>query len=253
MRSMKRRSCAKWTVEAQTKKLSELCASLGHFPTQTECYDLGLSGFYASLGRRGGIKDWWIRMERAGYSHKLSDTEIGWNGEDEVRKILSRKGFKVCCPSSSKQHWDLLIGDAVRADVKSTKRNTEWNSGAWYWRIGKMPSVDLVILFQSDTKDMFLLPWFAATCSNMTIGMHSQYDCYKNNFDMLKAMVDLRVTELKILKPLMDVENDLRKELLSRIVKMREAGKSFSKIGTSIGTTMKQAHKLYWKAKGKYE
>lgn len=247
MGSMTKPRSPKWTKDRLTKQLITLCAPLGRFPSQLECRDWGLSGFYAALNRNGGLRSWWEKMEKLGFPHSFTDKEFGRNGEMAVKEILVKHGFNVIDHQSTSCHYDLLVDGVIRIDVKTTGGRVYNNQEkAWYFRIGKMPTVDIVALYKLDLGDVFFIPWFLASSSNMSLGNESEYDAFKNNFGLLKSLSKTRQDEHRSLIHLMKSK---RASHLAAVVQLRETGKSYREIGRFIGCSAQHVQRLLRQAK----
>lgn len=239
------RSCYKWTPEMLARKLTEVCASLGRFPTQSDCKVLGLSGFYAALCRNGGLKSWWAKMEPLGFGHNNTDTEYGWNGEAAVLAILQKEGVRAEKPESSKCYYDLLVDGVLRLDVKTTtKTNSPKCSDAWYYRIGKQVTVDVVVLYQADTGNVFFIPWYLVSATNITVGVESKWDGFKNNFVLLGILSAKRIEERAMAQKIVDAKIEQRNGYLQRVVQLRSEGLTYKMIGNRLNVCPQNIQKL---------
>lgn len=188
-------------------------------------------------------------MEAVGYPRQRADTFTGWDGEDKVAELFRNQGFEVQQPPSRKLHYDLLVNGVVRVDVKSAHLHipavkSRSNSRAWHFRIGKCPTVDLLALYRMEHEDVFLIPWFAASETAMSIGGESKYEPFRNNWKLLRDMIDVRDHERVIILKILSIPHDERMDYLRKVLELRGTGKTFEQMGAVLGCCKQTAHKL---------
>lgn len=177
-------------VMAEAKMVAD---GLGHFPSKDELDRLGRSNLSNQLTRRGGFVFW---TAKCGYQRIISDSDYGWAGEKLVSEMLQNRGHNILIKEGVKSPYDLIVDDVLRIDVKTAKKMTYQHVTGWFYRIGKYVQSDVVILLQSDTKDIFILPWWECVTSNITLSITGgKYAKFKNRFDILNNMIVARKNE----------------------------------------------------------
>jgi hypothetical protein len=183
----------KWSEGLVESKLRELIKTFGKFPTNSMLREIGMNSLSSQICRRGGFAAW---AKRLGCSRADSDSDFGWGGELAVQAILEREGFSVARSSQVKAPYDLLVNGLVKIDVKTASFASYGFSKGWFYRIGKIPSSDLVCLFKADTGDMYLIPWDSCPHTNITITPTGKtYAAHLNAFDVLRKVVKMREEE----------------------------------------------------------
>jgi hypothetical protein len=93
-------------------------------------------------------------------------------------------------------HFDIIIEGYVRADVKTAHYAEYGKCRGWFYRVGKMVSADLLMLYQSDTKEVYYIPWGFCPSSNITISRDGgKYKFFRNNIEILEKMIAARREE----------------------------------------------------------
>ncbi len=181
---------AAWTEDRIEKETLALIGELGHFPSTTELKTMRRFDLSNALCRNGGMIAW---SKRLGYERAVSDSDVGWDGEEDVKAILESKGFSVGRSKEVKAPYDLLVNGRVRIDVKTASQATyNLNTGqpwsAWFYRIGKKVQSDIVILYRKDERDCFILPWWQVGTTNITISPKSpKYGRFKDRYDIVAS------------------------------------------------------------------
>ena len=184
----------KWTDDIVTTELRQIATSLGHFPSARELREIGKENLLQAMNKRGGIAKF---VPAVGIARQHSDSDTGWEGEAMVKEILEANGFNVSKPGGVKHPFDLLVHDSLRVDVKAARFAEYGHSKGWFYRIGKMPQADIIILVQLDTRAIYGLPWQVCPYTNVTISRTGGiYARYLNNFDLIRRMADARRDEL---------------------------------------------------------
>lgn len=172
-----------WTDDLLKQELINVCKLLGKFPSVSELKSLNRNDLQAAITKRGGILLW---AKNLGFDRETSCSDIGWEGEKKVTEILSSRNFIVDTRTTVKSPYDLIIDKVARVDVKTTSYTEYGYSKGWFYRIGKYVQSDFVLLYQSDTNDLFVIPWIKVNASNITITKTGDtYTLYKNNFELL--------------------------------------------------------------------
>lgn len=127
---------------------------------------------------------------KLGISRRISDSDTGWKGEKNILDLLRNKGFHAERTSSKSAPFDILVDGIVRLDIKSANYAEYGNCRGWFYRLGKTPQSDLIVLHQLDTLDNYVLPWNHCPTSNMTISRDGgKYSQYINRWDILSEYV----------------------------------------------------------------
>lgn len=181
-----------WTNTEVETELRTYAAKLGRLPTVREMRDDGRNDLMCAITRSGGLLNWATRL---GIQRDTSsDSDFGWRGEKAVASILETNGFSVVRSGGVKAPYDLLVDGALRLDVKSASRASYPGStgpcSGWFYRIGKIPSCDLLALYQADTGAIYFIPWNACPRSNITITENGKYSQYRNRFDIIRRHLD---------------------------------------------------------------
>jgi hypothetical protein len=147
---------------------------------------MGRNDLAVQITRRGGFIEW---SERTGFRRRHSDSDTGWDGEHSVAELLRSKGYEVDEDTANRCPFDLIV-QGVKVEVKSAKYAEYGACRGWFYRIGRKLACDVLILFQSDTSVCYIMPWWAARESNMTISRDGGiYAAYKNNFALLDKYI----------------------------------------------------------------
>ncbi len=184
-----------WTDEKVHQELLSICGGTGVFPSNTDLVKLGRNDLSNQIARRGGFIHW---SKRLGFERVSSDSDTGWHGEDECLKILSDFGFTAEKTGRLRAPYDILVNESVRIDVKTAKFAEYGPCRGWFYRIGKDTSADILMLYQMDAKDSYIIPWSICPSTNITISKSGgKYAKFKNAFDILREMTLARSQEIK--------------------------------------------------------
>lgn len=177
-------------VEAEVRRIAD---GLGHFPSNTELVGMGRNDLSNQISRRGGFLHWAAKI---GIDRQRSGSDTGWAGEAQVMSLLTELGFAVQRPMGVKCPFDILVNDLLRVDVKAARRAQYGACVGWFYRLGKVPQADLILLWQLDTGDFYALPWFICPRTNITISSNGgKYAAYHNNLDVIHEMLTAREAE----------------------------------------------------------
>lgn len=188
-----RKSSGFWDEEKIILEIQSLREIPGFFFSSSYLRKINRNDILCAITRNGGFYKFskLLKLPLA-----KSDTSFGWEGEREITDILLKKGYDVQ-KQNTKHPFDLLIDKLLRIDVKTARKATYGESTGWFYRIGKSISADLIITYQFDTKDFYLLPWFVCPTTNITISSDGGiYKKYKNNFEILNIMLKNRNNDL---------------------------------------------------------
>ena len=95
-----------------------------------------------------------------------------------------------------KAPFDLLIDDVLRVDVKAARLCCYEHCRGWFYRIGKHVQSDLILLWQLDTVNFYVIPWFECPRTNVTISEGGgKYARFQNNTEIIRCMLSLRKQE----------------------------------------------------------
>lgn len=157
---------AKWTDKRFAEELKLVSDGLGRMPTNSELKKLGRGDLSNQIVKRGGFKP---IADRFGLRQSDSDSLFGWEGEKMAQEVLEEKGFQVERSGEVRWPFDLLVDGLVRVDVKSARFAQYGPCSGWFYRIGKRPQADVIMLVQVDTKEAYYLHWLDCPSSNITI------------------------------------------------------------------------------------
>jgi hypothetical protein len=182
-----------WTDELLHQELITICAGTGRFPSVSELAALNRGDISNQIVRRGGFVKW---AKRIGYARKSSDSDYGWEGERRAIALLEKESFKVEKAKELRSPFDLLVNDVLRVDVKAAQFASYGPCSGWFYRIGKTPQSDVVMLYQMDTGAAYYLPWYVCPKTNITISKDGGvYSSFKDNTSILRGMILVRISE----------------------------------------------------------
>jgi len=94
-------------------------------------------------------------------------------------------------------HAPAICGEGqLRVDVKAARHASYGADSGWFYRLGKVPQADLILLWQLDTGDFYALPWFVCPRTNITISTDGgKYAPYLNNLQIIREMLAAREAE----------------------------------------------------------
>ncbi len=182
-----------WSDERFETEVREVTNALGRFPTVTDLKGMDRNDLANQIARRGGFP---AVADQMGLKREESDSDTGWSGEDAAAEFLRSHGFHVDTRNGIKCPYDLLVENVLRIDVKATKRCRYGHSEGWFYRIGKYAPCDVVILWQLDTSECHVLPWYVCPATNITITPSDRkYAQFRNNIDVIREMLAVRAEE----------------------------------------------------------
>ncbi len=182
-----------WTDDRFQRELGEAIQVLTHFPSNSELRALGRLDLANQIARRGGFVSC---ANEFGVARLHSDSDTGWMGEKAAAAKLQELGFVIEKPAGVKCPFDLLVNAVLRVDVKAARLHSYRHSCGWFYRIGKHPPSDVILLWQLDTDEFYAVPWFACPHTNVTITRDGgRYAMYRNNTGLIREMVSLREHE----------------------------------------------------------
>lgn len=177
--------------------LSSMGQNLGRMPTFSEMRDF--TGSHALEGKVTDSGGSFVWAKRLGLPLKQSDSKTGWDGEVLACEILTEHGLSQERSGPVKWPFDIIVDGAVRVDVKSARYAEYGPCKGWFYRIGKAPQADVIMLLQLDTRDCYILPWTIVPRTNITIARDGgKYRMFLNRFDLLRKLVDLRKSEAQV-------------------------------------------------------
>lgn len=145
------------------------------------------------ISKRGGFVAWSMKL---GIPRVASDSDTGWEGEEAAASRLTELGFHVQLRCALKSPFDLLVDDLLRVDVKAARFKRHGYCQGWFYRIGKIPQSDVILLWQLDTGVFFAVPWFFCPHTNVTVSRTGgKYAAFRNNVSLLREMIDARRQE----------------------------------------------------------
>lgn len=183
-----------WTDEKVASRIQKILDATGKFPTSSYLREYHQNDLMCQISKRGGFEFWATKM---GVSRAPSDSDTGWDGEKLLVVILGNRGFRCKRQDSVTWPFDILVDDVLRVDVKSANYAEYGHSTGWFFRIGKKPQADVIALLKMDTKDVYFVPWYHCTETNITITKTGKrYSAFLNNFELLGRMSKIRKREM---------------------------------------------------------
>lgn len=177
-------------IEAE---LRGIAANLGSFPSSSELRELRRNDLACAVSKSGGFLQW---SDRIGVPRKFSDSDFGWAGEVAFCDLCAAENLNAERSSGLRWPWDLIIGGALRCDVKSANYAEYGACRGWFYRVAKSPQADLIVLYQADTGDFFAIPWWVCPTTNVTISRDGgKYAAFKNDWSLVKRMLGVRLAE----------------------------------------------------------
>jgi hypothetical protein len=184
----------KWSGGRLETELRGICNAIGRFPSNSDLLHMKRGDVANAIARAGGFV---AVSDRMGVKRDYSDSDRGWDGEKLFLSLAQQNGFRGERLSGVKAPFDILLNDILRIDVKSASFADYKACRGWFYRIGKIPQADLVVLLQLDTRDFYAVPWWKCSTSMMTISSlgKCKYDYLKNNWSIVRRMCDTRTIE----------------------------------------------------------
>lgn len=181
----------RWTDRAVKESVLECARTFTppRMPTSSELkIHCGASGILSAIQRMGGLRH---LSEKYGLVLKECETKMGWIYEDTAENVLIEKGFGVE-KMSCKEHFDFLINDVVKVDIKSGKRWFIDNYQANTFGINKrFATCDIYMIFALDEdgeiERTLIIPSYLVRCkTTMCIGENSKYDEWIDRYDIIE-------------------------------------------------------------------
>lgn len=186
----------KWTPDILKEELANIANSLGKMPSSQDLKRIGRNDVSCYISKNGGFEYW---ANQIGRTREHSDPDTGWEGEKKVLEIFLSKGYSCVRSDYNKCPYDLTLNGIVRIDVKSANYAEYGLCKGWFFRLGKDVQSDILILFQLDTNDFYVLPWTICPKTNITISRDGgKYARFKNRFDIIDELIRLRNQEQQI-------------------------------------------------------
>ena len=177
----------KWNNTMIGEELTAISLSLGHFPSNAELQAMGKNPLSCATVKRGGLIHW---SNKLGFKRQDSDSDHGWRGEAAVADILRGAGYDVKLRQYLNSPYD-LIANGVTCDVKTAAYAEYGYCRGWFYRIGKRPDCDLILLYREDCGDIAFIPSSIVPTTNLTFTEGGKYRRYLGNWDVL---LDLATT-----------------------------------------------------------
>lgn len=182
-----------WNDQRFESEVRAISLDLGRFPTVSDLTGLQRQDLASQIQKRGGFP---AVAARLGIDRAISDTDTGWAGEVAAANFLRFLGLEVESREGVKCPYDLLINGVLRIDVKAARQCQYGYSAGWFYRIGKYPQADVVMLWQLDTGRFHVLPWYVCPTTNITITPTGhKYAEYRDNVDLIHQMIAVRAAE----------------------------------------------------------
>jgi hypothetical protein len=189
----------KWTLQEIEENILKCIEVLGldRMPTSRE-----ILAFYDNHTLHNAIQrskkySGWAKYLNLQQTH--CETRTGNKYEQIAMSILSDKGYKVE-KMSFKSHFDLLVNNKVKVDVKSGGRwykqdeNNEYQVNTFGIN-KKYATCDIYMMFvlkeNEEIEKVLIVPSFEIRCkTSMSIGKNSKYLKWTNRFDVLDKYID---------------------------------------------------------------
>lgn len=196
---MKSTGRTRWTDAKLEEAIRGIASELGHFPSNAELSEMGRLDVANRITRSGGFRHW---ASLTGIPHVSSDSNTGWAGEDAAAHRLEALGFTVTAREGVKCPYDLLVDGVLRIDVKAASYQEYGRTKGWFFRIGKQPQADMIMLWQLDKGIFYAIPWYLCPFTNVTISRSGgKYVAFQDNVDVIRKMVFVRRREQEQMKP----------------------------------------------------
>lgn len=186
----------RWTDEMVENEILNCVNILGldRMPTKSE-----IESFYGNhkltnrISRTQGYY-WWAK--RLNLKIKKSETTTGKRYEKYVMDVLQEKGYKVE-KMTQNAHFDLLLNDCIKVDVKVGKR---WYKEACQVNTfginKKYATCDIYIILVLDDKEnvekTLIVPAYKIRCkTSMSIGKNSKYNAWIDRYDVIDKYLKL--------------------------------------------------------------
>lgn len=185
----------KWTdteVKKQILQVKEaLC--LDRMPTRNEIQKvMNNTSLTDRISRTKGYYGWAKELK---LNIKSSETSFGKKYEKIIREILENKKYKVKNMSQN-YHFDLLINENVRIDVKVAKpyKNRDNSIYHTFNLSKKYSSCDIYIIVCLDNNEcierLLIIPSYKCKITQLSIGKESIYNIYQNRFDFIDKYIN---------------------------------------------------------------
>jgi hypothetical protein len=185
-----------WTDQKIEEEIAKAVEFYGRFPSAKELREIGKNDLCCAISKNGGFLFW---AKKVNQERKMSDSDTGWEGEKKLVGDLAAKGFSCVRSQNTKCPYDLLVNTSIRVDVKAANYAEYGPCKGWFYRIAKDAQADIIALYQLDTADVYFIPWNLCPKTNVTISRSGgKYKDFKNRFDILENLVNLRQAEKDI-------------------------------------------------------
>lgn len=189
-----------WTITLVEKEITDISKRLGYFPSHQELLSFKRSDLSNKIVKTGGFLYW---SDKIKIPRRQSDSDFGWRGEDKFIENYSHK-YTFTKNEGARSPYDLIINGTLRVDIKTANYVEYGSCRGWFYRIGKYTQSDAVILYQYDTNNFYIIPWFLTIKTNITISVGGgKYKKFFNNFDLIDDMIRVREKEQRNLTKLL--------------------------------------------------
>jgi hypothetical protein len=176
-----------WTDEKILEQLKELTKNTEIMPTSNYLKEIGRNDIMCAISKRKGFRYY---AEKLNLKTKKTDSSFGYEGEIKAIEMIESKGFETEKMSSGFP-YDILVNNLCRIDVKTAKFAEYGISKGWFYRIGKEPSCDLIMLIRIDIGDCLLIPWMHCSSTNITISRSMRkHKIWHNRYDLITKTID---------------------------------------------------------------
>lgn len=184
-----------WSYELIKEELMKIIMALDidRMPTSVEIKNVTQnSKLVNAIRRHGGYIYWSQQLEKKQAEGK---TRLGQQGEEEIKKILESKNYKVD-RMSVKHPYDLLVNENIKIDVKTGRTYIGENGYKSHsFNLEKAnPTCDIYILYCIDTNVIYVIPSKFAKKTQISIGEKSAYDSYIDRWEYIKIYDDFYKT-----------------------------------------------------------
>lgn len=180
----------RWTEEKAKNEIKDVmkALNLNRMPSRSEIEKVMQTSTLTNyISKNGGFKFW---ADKLSLNMKKSETSLGKEYEQYITDLLNRKGYEVE-RMSTKHPYDLLVNMNIKIDVKVSNLYRGPKGEFHTFNLEKYNhNCDLFIcVCVTDDKVVKILvipSKFLMKVSQLSLGINSIYDVFKNRFDYIE-------------------------------------------------------------------
>ena len=179
----------KWTNELVEKEIKGVMKALNieRMPSNSEVKSVVGNGLACKISKSGGYKYW---ANKLNLRMKKSETNLGKEYETKVAEMLKSKGYEVE-RMSMKHPYDLLVNQNIKIDVKVSNLYKGEKGEFHTFNLEKYNhNCDLFVCIcvtDGEVVKILVIPSkFLMKVSQLSLGMNSIYDVFKDRFDYIE-------------------------------------------------------------------